>query len=658
MKKISLFALFISVFICLGAQWSSDASQPTLVVNGLGEQVMPKIAIDAAGNCYMSYFDNSTGNYRVWLRRFNLAGYPTYNPPTGILLSDHTSETWLTDYDMTLDQGGNPIVTFQDIRTGSNNVFVYKYSAFVDENLWGNNGIQLSNDTSTEIANYTPIVINTADDNTYVAWMRMGGDVGEIRLQRIGTGGTVLWGEGGQPFNSTAGDCTWPQFVLSDNNTLLMKYYVDSGPYWAPTRHMYVTKLTPDGVSSWTTPITTAGGISAWNQIIGFESDGSGGAVLAWYDDRNSDMVNEAYVARITSSGALTTAENGSLVTGNTGNQQYYPKLAVDTAQQRIYVFYRITDADQISTGLGCQKLDYSGNQGWGAGGMSPETLSSYSVSPLYAYMTNSGAVCVYERGTVPSSDVNMQLRARCFTQDGSSGWTNEYVDIASNSTPKLHFNFDRHPGGWIAGIWEEGTSGYDIYAQKFNDDGTLGIVFYPPQNLQVEMYGSYGIHLTWDSPQGDMEPVSYEIFCNGTEVTTVDGETTQHYFEDLTPDTYSFYIRAIYSGGHTSANSNTVTITIVDNDDPVSPVIPLSLRLSPNPCRSVCTLNWEAAKTGLASIRVYNLKGQLVKEIQADTHNGVNEKQLPLNDLANGIYLIRIRLEGQSQTAKLLIQN
>jgi hypothetical protein len=75
--------------------------------------------------------------------------------------------SWLTDWDMTVDQDNYAILTFQDIRNaGNNNVYAYRISpdgSFV----WGPDGLELSNTTDFDVS---PKVTVTSARNAVVAW--------------------------------------------------------------------------------------------------------------------------------------------------------------------------------------------------------------------------------------------------------------------------------------------------------------------------------------------------------------------------------------------------------------------------------------------------------------------------------------------------------
>ncbi len=365
MKHLCLLVLACLVWTTVCAQWSVDPQSPNLIAGYPGDQSMPKVAITTSGNTYICRFDNSSGGYKVYLNLLSREGNALWTDPNGLLVSEHAQMSWLTEYDLTVDNDGNAVIVFQDIRNaGANNVVAYKISP-QGTFLWGPDGIALSSDTDTEISNMSPVVFNSADNSTYAAWQRMGTTT-STTIQRLNSAGQKLWGENGLTVSSINSRITWPQIIQSDGDNILLKYYSDTGPVYAPTRHLYVAKYTPEGQQLWNTVMTDAGGMTAWQQLIPFESDGSGGAVLAWYEDRDSNMDNDIYAQRVTSAGSITMPEDGALVSVDPANQQYYPEVAVDTSNQEIFVFFRVTDANQSSWGLARQKLNFNGNRLWG----------------------------------------------------------------------------------------------------------------------------------------------------------------------------------------------------------------------------------------------------------------------------------------------------
>ena len=653
MKRIILLLSLFLLFCGLNAQFSNSALTPTLLAGGAGEQVIPKIAICDNGNMYLARFDNLNGSYEVWMQYLDSSGNHLWQNPRGILVSNFPQMTWLTEWDLDVDSSGNAWLTFQDIRTaGANNIMLYKVDS--DGNiLLSPNGIALSDDISADFSNLSPILLCHSSGDVYVAWQRLA-LTNEIHIQKISTSGELLWGTNGLTFAGDAISFTWPQLLDSGDGNLLLKYYIDSGPFWAPNRQIFVTKLSPQGTTIWNVAINNVCGLPAWEQIIPFVSDGNGGAVLAWYDDRYNDLINEVYMARVNSSGTVTTSENGTLISTDTFNQQYYPKLAVDTVNEKVFAWYRTTDPDQNNIGLARQLMDYSGNRYWGDTGVQIIAQGNSYSEPVAAYFYQDTAYGIYSLAANPGDSYNEHLKVNAVKSDQSSPWSADiFLDSVGN--PKLHFDLDVANTGWCVLAYEEGVN-YDIYAMRVNPDGTLGGAYYPaPQFLNGYVDAQGTVYLSWQAPS--ISPDNYFVYVDEELYTTLPAETTSCSISDLTPGTYSFYVCAFYSPDHISSPSNIITLTIIPNaveDENQNPAF-LQLEVKPNPIRNSFTISYFQDKSP-AKLVVYNIRGQKVCE-QTFTGGayGIVSQNLNLN-LPNGVYLLQLNSRNQSRQKKITI--
>lgn len=644
MKRTILLALLLSIWAMMYSAWSTDPMAPNLIAGFTGEQVIPKVAITVSGNTYVCRFDNSSGGYRVFLNYLSHNGDALWTEPEGLLVSANPSMTWLTDYDMTVDNDGNAVIVFQDIRiAGVNNVFAYKISP-TGEFLWGENGITMSSDTSTDYSNMSPTVFNSADNSTYVTWQRMA-STSAVIVNRISPEGQKLWGENGITLAAMQGSYTWPQIIQSEQSDILLKYYHDSGPFWAPTRHIYVARYVPEGTRLWTATISNAGGLAAWQQMIPFEPDGSGGGILAWYEDRENDQDQDVYVQRVNAAGTVTMPANGALMSVDSTQQQYYPKLAVDTVSQYIYAFFRVTNGNQDQYGLARQMLDYVGVPQWGATAPMIFPISGTDVNCVGAFYGQYGAVCVYEYG----SD---QLYANAWRASGVSGWVNGPTQIAGNTITKLHFDLASHPGEWAVLGWEQGMSDQDIYAMRINANGTLGAEYPAPTGLTAAYVPPNSAMLSWDAPSQYMIPENYYVFLDGELAQVIPGDVTSYQIDNLGVGEHTFFLRARYAGDHYSADSNIASTTVVDADDALLIPAVASASVYPNPFRSNAelrvTLNKPVAK---AMLRIYDIRGRKLLERAWQMQRGANvwdmsEAHEAMN--RSGVYLIRLDLEGE----------
>ena len=650
MKKAFLMSLLLLACMAVFAAWSTDPMAPSLIAGFTGEQVIPKAAVTPSGNTYICRFDNSSGGYKVWLNYLDYAGDPIWTNPEGLLVSDNPSMTWLTDYDMTIDNDGNAVIVFQDIRNvGVNNVFAYKISP-QGTFLWGEDGVAMSADTNTEFSNMAPVVFNSTDNSTYVAWQRMT-SVTTIVMNRLSSTGQKLWGDVGVTIAAMEGSYTWPQMIQSTDNDFLLKYYHDTGPFWAPNRHIYVARYIPEGTRLWNTVASDAGGLAAWQQEIPFVSDGAGGGILAWYEDRENDMDQDVYTQRVTGAGTISMPEDGALISQDTSNQQYYPKLAIDTVNQQIYAFFRCTDANQNLYGLGRQMLSFIGERLWGDTAPMEIAISSTNVNVAAAYYSPSGAICYYEYGDA--------VYAGCWRASGSMGWTAGVTAVSTMTGSRDDFDASSHSDGWSVISWSQGMSNMDIYAMRVNVDGLLGASYPAPRDLTATLVPPDDVMLTWVAPSQYLIPEGYYIYLDTELAQVVTGDVTSYQLENLAPGEHNVYLRARYAGDHYSAYTVTITVMIVSNSDPLNVPGISNLQLYPNPCndRLQATFYTDTAGSNFRA-SIYNLRGQSVWSLAGISTSGVNSLDLhaALAHLSDsGIYFLRLETEGCTQTSKIL---
>jgi len=507
-KRAFLTILFCALFVAtLYAEWSSDPSINTVVCNLSGEDAIPKVVAGPTGDIYIGYFSSAEGNYNVRLQRYNSAGNSQW-VANGILISDHTSMSWLTDWDMTVDQDNYAILTFQDIRNaGNNNVYAYRISpdgSFV----WGPDGLELSNTTDFDVS---PKVTVTSAGNAVVAWGS--GDIS--RLQKISPDGTLQWGATGISI-SGANRYSWPQPIAVENDNIIVKYFDDSGSIMYPTRHIYAQKYNANGNTVWAQPcaISTAGAITAWTQVLPIVPDENYGFFIGWYDDRDSNINADIYVQHVDSGGICLFTTNGVIASTNEYNEHYYPQLAYLEDTQILYTYWNEMDADQNNRGIYGQKFDMAGTREWEDAGRSIIPLSAVNVYPFGIGHTTTDVTVFYTEGTLEN-----YIKAMAMDSNGDFIWTGDKVTMCSVSSFKPHTTAGKLSSSqWIV-AWEDERSGRDIYAQNINTDGTLG---YIPQTVEPQYQEGTFLLTSYPNPFSTSTTISYNATTNFHELSKI----------------------------------------------------------------------------------------------------------------------------------------
>lgn len=466
MKKSFYFILLVLIPLLIKAQWSNNPAENLQLTDLPGEDVISKTAICPNGDVYVGYFSSTSGSYNVYLQRLDHQGNVLWDQ-NGILISDHPSMSWLTDWDMTADHENHAIMTWMDIRNGgNNNIVAYRISP-EGEFVWGEDGLSLSNSMAFDAA---PKVAVTASNNAVIAWQ----SESVIIRHKISPEGSLLWGNDGITL-SGLNKFTWPQLMPVGDDDVIMKYFEDSGPPNAPTRHVFAQRYTSDGSAVWAQPavITDQGGISAWTQIFPMISDGNEGFYISWHEDRAFTNLYKAYVQHIDINGNAMFEENGQIVSLNTSMNHFYPKLAKPENDAHIYVLWNEVNADQDQWGIYGQKVSTAGDLKWGDNGKVLLPVGSTALLPQRGLQHGEDIILIYETYL---DAVNTSLNAMRLDTNGDFVWENETVFISSVPSEKIHLDVSNwHQNQWVMS-WEDNRGGNpDVYIQNLLPSGELG---------------------------------------------------------------------------------------------------------------------------------------------------------------------------------------
>ena len=195
------------------------------------------------------------------------------------------------------DGQGGLIITWEDSR-GYYDIYAQK----LDSNgnlLWAPNGVLVCNEEEQQLE---PQLCNDGLGGVIITWYdsRDGSDNSDIYAQRIDSGGTVLWNNNGSIVNAENNE-QWNCKICSDGNGgAIVTWYDDR---LETDYDIYAQKINSTGNRVWLSsgiPICIEDGYQYNPDIC---SDGFGGAVIAWIDTRGMDA--DIYSQRIDKNGTL-----------------------------------------------------------------------------------------------------------------------------------------------------------------------------------------------------------------------------------------------------------------------------------------------------------------------------------------------------------------
>ncbi len=477
----SSLLLCVAVAVPAGAIWSNDPAHNLVLADGPSEQVQAKIVARADGGFYVSWFDNASGGYDVRLQRLSALGVELW-PHNGILVADRSLSS-TTDYGLAVDASGNALLAFNDDSQPTERIVAAKISP-EGVALWGTPGIAVSNSNAFLAS---PRIAGTDDGDVVVAWFQSPDTV----LQRLDPAGSPLWGANGLVL-AHSGDT----FVLADLQATGSNGGLDTGNVivsWVRyvtfqgAKHLWAQKVDPAGAVLWGAAhkqvFDLAGGSLQFGNFPGFESDGAGGAVFAWYTSTPTLQVRAQHLL---GAGTEAFAHDGIEVSTDGTHLRVEPAAAYDSASGETTVFWVEKNSLQSLHGLYGQRLDGAGSRLWGTSGIAFLPLGATEITQLVALPV---PVAVRAAAGPPpplagdslvawaatEAFDNQPIRVARVDPTGAYAWNPTISAIKTSATSTSRLAGALSSDGYAAYAWTDGETLRDLKAQNLQFDGTLG---------------------------------------------------------------------------------------------------------------------------------------------------------------------------------------
>ncbi len=447
------------------AAWSTDPAANLAIADRTGEQVQTKVVPTADGGCYVSWFDNATGGYDVYLQRLDAVGDEQW-AHNGVLVADRGFSS-TQDYGLAVDTAGNALLAFRD--DSGPDVEIVAAKVDPDGNLlWGSPGIQLTSTTAFVAA---PKIAGTTDGDVVVGWTQDS----DVIVQKLDPSGAPLWGMNGVTLARTSGNYSLADLQAADAGTAIVSWI--ASPATSP-RHLWVQKLAAaDGASLW-----AAGHVKVYDDVSGslqfgnfpsFLPDGSGGAVFAWYTASPS---LQCRVQRVLANGTEAFAHQGVELSTNAGRLRVSPSAAFDPGSGSIYAFWTETNALQSQFGVYGQRLDASGARQWTDDGKVVVPLSTVEITQVRTLPAAIGALAAWAQTDMFD---DQPIRAARLDTAGNFVWNPTIVDVKTANTGTSRLAAASSALGFAIYAWTDGQSAGDVHGQNLNLDGSLGPILF-----------------------------------------------------------------------------------------------------------------------------------------------------------------------------------
>lgn len=280
---------------------------PAWVNNGVavctatGNQNHPQLVSLAAGEATLTWSDarNGAAQSDIYSQRVDAMGATVW-AANGIPVCAAPAQQ--EGPHIVSDEAGGVVIAWQDYRDGNwldNIGDIYAQRLSTSGNLlWGLDGVAVCTAVAGQ---YTPIPVPDGSGGAIIAWVdgRVDPAPWDIYAQRINRLGSPVWLADGVPVCTAVG-LQHLMHVARDGSTGIIVGWTD---YRDGTAHIYSQRMDINGAALWTADgvgVCLAPGGQSLGDVV---SDGAGGAVLAWQDNRNP-LPYDVYAQRLAPNGS------------------------------------------------------------------------------------------------------------------------------------------------------------------------------------------------------------------------------------------------------------------------------------------------------------------------------------------------------------------
>jgi len=403
------------------------------------------------------------------------------------------------------DGDGGAIIVWQDIRNGDGDIYAQRVRAD-GETLWTFDGVLVcaATDNQSELQ-----IIEDGSGGAITVWTDERSSESydrDIYARKIDTDGNPLWTADGVPVCIVTLDQFRPQIASDGSGGAIIAWQDQRGG--AGTASIYAQRVDAGGDTLWPSGgvlLCTAASVQTNPTMV---EDGCGGAVVAWKDERAGDY--DIYAQRVDADGNLLWPGEGAPVC-TTSFPQYGPKGCSDSSGGAIITWYEYPEANNYD--IRAQRIDPSGSLLWTEEGV-PVCTDPYQQAPSYICPDEAGGAIIMwldRRG-----GGNYQLYAQRVDSMGIPQWDIDGVRLCLSGSEKEEPEMIADgTGGAIITWYESRSANYDIYAQRIDGSGALrwpdsGVPICTEQNSQwypqLVSDGAEGAIIVWQDDRGIFE--------------------------------------------------------------------------------------------------------------------------------------------------------
>jgi hypothetical protein len=439
--------------------WQEDGVDVCTAAN---DQENPQLIPDGSGGAIVVWQDErEDGRREIYAQRVYSDGTPAW-ATDGVSLC--AVSTWQHNPQLASDGSGGAIVTWE-ASAGGNLDDIYAQRVDGDGNLlWTLDGVSLC--AVSHWQQYTQIAPD-GSGGAVVTWqdLRNSTDTGnDIYAQRVNSNGTTAWVTNGVSLCLATGNQHDPQITSDGSGGAIVTWVDEGGSDW----DVHAQRVYSDGTIAWATDgvsLCIATGHQVYPKIA---SDGAAGAIVTWEDRRNgsSGTGYDIYARRVNDAGTALWQDDGVTLCMASGHQ-YDPQIVSDGSGGAIVAWYDLRVGSN-SYDIYAQKVDGDGNALWQTDGVSLCVAADNQLDPQITSDGSGGAIVAWAdwRG------LDYDIYAQWVDADGNVLWQADGVRLCDATYDQESPQITTAPNGGAIVAWVDYRTGarYDIYAQRVAD--------------------------------------------------------------------------------------------------------------------------------------------------------------------------------------------
>jgi hypothetical protein len=280
-------------------------------------QVAVEITSDGEGGAIITWHDSRSGVYDIYAQRVNASGLVQWTIDGNAICSATDKQENPT---ITTDGEGGAIITWQDYRSGHYDIYAQRINASGTVQ-WTTDGVTICPEAYNQVY---PTIISSSTGDAIITWFDgRSGDL-DIYAQRINVSGMALWSTNGVAVCTAPNYQQFPTAVCDGEGGAIITWH----DYRSGNYDIYTQRININGAVLWTPDGVAVATLPGAQMSPGVTSDGIGGAILTWADQRSDNR--DVYAQRINANGTTQWTDNGVAVS-IAANDQYYPSIMSST---------------------------------------------------------------------------------------------------------------------------------------------------------------------------------------------------------------------------------------------------------------------------------------------------------------------------------------